>query len=68
MFLLLPPYVASSLPEPAEHPYGRGMGDGRGTKELRVSGASEAAPYERTLPPEQDGRWAEGAAYVAVWE
>ena len=33
-----------------------------------MSGASEAAPYGRTLPPEQDGHWAEGAAYVAVWE
>jgi hypothetical protein len=44
------------------------VGDGRGTRELRASGASEGAPYGRTLPPERDGRWAEGAAYIAVWE
>jgi hypothetical protein len=44
------------------------MGDGRGTKELRASGASEGAPYEWTLPPERDGLWTEGAVYVAVWE
>jgi hypothetical protein len=44
------------------------MGDGRGMRELRASGASEGAPYGRTPPLERDGRWAECAAYVAVWE
>jgi hypothetical protein len=57
--LLLSPSAASSLPEPTGHPYERGMDDGRGTRELRASGASEGAPYERMMPPEQDGRWAE---------
>ena len=39
------------------------MGDGRDwreTRELHVSGAGKGAPYGRTLPPELDGRWAEG--------
>ena len=66
--LLLPPSAASSLPEPAGHPYELGMGDGCRERELRASGASEGAPYGRTLLPEQDGRWAECAAYVTVWE
>jgi hypothetical protein len=66
--LLLPPSVVSSLTELVGHPYERGMGDERGTKELRASGASEGAPYGRTLPPERDGRWAEGAMYIVVWE
>ena len=36
--LLLPPSAASSLPEPAGHPYKRGMDDGRGTRELCTDG------------------------------
>ena len=47
------------------------MGDGRngrGMRELHASGASEGAPYGRTLPLERDGCWAEGVVYVAVWE
>jgi hypothetical protein len=38
------------------------MTDGRGTRELRASGASEGALYGRTLPPERDGCWAECVA------
>jgi hypothetical protein len=36
------------------------MSGGRGARELHASGGSEGAPYERTLPSERDGHWAEG--------
>jgi hypothetical protein len=54
--LILSPSTASSLPQPTEHPYKQGIDDWRGSRELRVSGASDGAPCGRMRPPEQDGR------------